>query len=127
MTMIHKRIALDTDPGTDNPLLLVAGTISGIACLVLVPVLYRLALFVSDRLFGPARIYATVEGEHMVAHEIAPHRWVAGLLVAFVAGLAMYVSSKVRSRCRLSVGQYWAATLLLASLSLAASFLIRAL
>ena len=107
--------------------MLFAGTISGIACLVLVPSLYRLAVFVSDSLFGPARIHTTFEGGRMVAREIAPHRWIGGLLVAFVAGLALLVSGKIRSRYRLSVKQYWVATTLLALLSLAASFLLRAL
>jgi hypothetical protein len=107
--------------------LLVAGTLSGIACLVLVPASYKLAVWTSDRLFGPARMCATVEGGRMVAREIAPQRWIGGLLVAFVAGLALLGSGKIRSRYRLNVKQYWATTLLLACLSLVALFLMRAL
>lgn len=128
------RIAPGVDPGTGRQPLLVAGTLSGIACLVLVLAWYRLAPWASDRLFSAATGCATVEGRCTVAApdlpvglEIAPHRWVGGLSVAFAGGLALLASGRVRSRCRLSVRQYWAATLLLVLLSLAASFWTRTL
>ena len=129
-----RRIAPGNDPGTGRRPLLVAGTLSGIACLVLVLAWYRLAPWVSDRLLGPAGGCATVEGRCTVAppdlpvgRNLDPRRWAGGLLVAFAGGLALLVSGRVRSRCRLSVRQYWAATLLLVLLSLAASFWMRAL
>jgi hypothetical protein len=128
------RIAPGVDSGTGRRPLLVAGTLSGIACLVLVLAWYRLAPWVSDRLFDPAGGCATPQGRCTVAPpdlpvglEIAPHRWAGGLLVAFAGGLALLASGNVRSRCRISVKQYWAATLLLVLLSLAASFWMRTL
>jgi hypothetical protein len=121
-TMARRRTAPAKDRGTDNQLLLVAGTLSGIACLVLVPALYKLALSAADGLFGPAGAHTVGAGGSVVTHEIAPRRWIGGLLVAFVAGLALMASGIIRSRYRLSVRQYWTATVLLTLLSLAASF-----
>ena len=130
-----RRIAPGNDPGTGRQPLLVAGTLSGIACLVLVLAWYRLAPWVFDRLSGAATGCATaVEGRCTVeprdltmGRDLEPHRWVGGLSVAFAGGLALLASGRVRSRCRLSVRQYWAATLLLVLLSLAASFWMQAL
>lgn len=102
---------------------LIAGMISGITCLVLVPVLYRLAGLVSDSLFGPAAIQTAYEG----ARVVAPRRWVGGLLVAFVASLALLTSAQVRSRIRLTVKQYWVVTILLGVLCLLASLALHGL
>ena len=102
---------------------LVAGTISGIICLVWVPVLYRLAGLVSNGLFGPATTHTAHEGTRV----IAPYRWVGGLVVAFIASLVLLTLTQVRSRVRLTVKQYCAATILLGVLCLLASLALHGL
>jgi hypothetical protein len=120
--MVPDDIASHTDTGTKGRLRLIAGAISGVACLVLVPILYRVAALVSDRLFGPATARTGFEGG-----QIAPRRWIGGLLVAFCGGAALLLSGAIRSRRRLSVGQYWIASVLLAICCAVAAFLLRPL
>jgi hypothetical protein len=112
-------IAPHAHTGARGRLTLIAGAISGVACLVLVPILYRLATLASDRLFGPVATHTAFEGG-----QIAPRRWIGGLAVAFLAGAALLLAGTIRSRRRISVRQYWAATLALAILSLAAAHLV---
>jgi hypothetical protein len=117
--MVPDDIAPHTNRGAGSRLRLIAGTISGVACLVLVPILYRLAALVTDRLFGPATTHTAFEGGR-----IAPHRWIGGLLLAFIGGAALLLSGAIRSRRRLSVRQYWMASVLLAIGCAVAAFLL---
>jgi uncharacterized membrane protein YiaA len=121
--MAHRTNVSDGGRDGRNPLLVVAGIVSGVACLMLVPALYGLSLFVSDRLFGSSAVQRMYDGGRMAAGEVSPRKWILGLWAAFMAGLVLLKAGKAHSRHRLSVRQYWAVTLFLVLLSLVASFL----